>query len=72
MPFSAYIEYDWEEDRNTSAEYADVQCLNCENKSADIIYFNKKSELITVPNNYMIEQQRIWGTVRDLYLNIIL
>ena len=64
MPFSAYIECDWEEDRNTSAEYADVQCLNCENKPADIIYFNKKSQLITVPNNYMIEQQRIWGTVR--------
>jgi hypothetical protein len=64
MPGSAYIECDWEEDKNSSIEYADVQCLNCENKPADIIYFNKKSEFITVPNNYMIEQQRIWGTVR--------
>lgn len=45
MPGSAYIECDWEEDKNSSIEYADVQCLNCENKPADIIYFNKKANL---------------------------
>jgi hypothetical protein len=64
MPFSAYIECDWEEDRNSSAEYADVQCSKCENKPGEIIEFVNGGRLIKVSNDYKIQQQRIWDTVR--------